>query len=93
MRRREKSVEENDVTDKIEIFARVSLRKDSQIVIDGGIGIGRITKKGLQLPVGEAAINPGPRRMIRDSVRELTSRGVDVVISAPLGERGRYCDD
>ncbi|MEK7313852.1 MAG: cobalt-precorrin-5B (C(1))-methyltransferase CbiD [Deltaproteobacteria bacterium] len=81
-----KSVEENDVTDKIEIFARVSLRKDSQIVIDGGIGIGRITKKGLQLPVGEAAINPGPRRMIRDSVRELTSRGVDVVISAPLGE-------
>lgn len=81
-----KSVEETDVTHDMEILARVSLREDGQIIIEGGPGIGRITKKGLQLPAGEAAINPVPRKMICSSVRELTSSGVDVMISAPGGE-------
>ncbi|MBI4378520.1 MAG: cobalamin biosynthesis protein CbiD [Nitrospinae bacterium] len=80
------SVEETDVTHNMEIFAQVSLRGDDRIVIIGGKGIGQITKKGLQLPVGEAAINPIPRKMIYSSIRELTSSGVDVVISAPEGE-------
>ncbi|MEK6591220.1 MAG: cobalt-precorrin-5B (C(1))-methyltransferase CbiD, partial [Nitrospinota bacterium] len=81
-----KSVEETDVTHNIEIFAHVSLREDDKIVVDGGVGIGRITKKGFQIPVGEAAINPVPRRMIHYSMRELTSKGVNIVISAPKGE-------
>ena len=81
-----KSVEEADVTHNMEIYAEVSLREDDRIVIDGGTGIGRVTRRGLQLPVGEAAINPVPRRMIRSSLRELTSKGVNVTISAPKGE-------
>lgn len=44
-----------------------------QIVIDGGIGIGRVTKPGLDQPVGAAAINSVPRKMIRDA-RGCTSR-------------------
>ena len=81
-----RSVEETDATHNLEIFANISLREDEQIVIDGGIGIGRVTKKGLQLPIGEAAINPIPRRMIHYSLRGLTSLGVNVVISSPKGE-------
>ena len=81
-----KSVEENDVTNNMEIIARVSLREDNEVIIEGGKGVGRITKPGLQLPVGEAAINPVPRKMIASSIQELTDRGVDVIISVPEGE-------
>tara|TARA_B100000315_G_scaffold215253_1_gene214451 strand:- start:4029 stop:5105 length:1077 start_codon:yes stop_codon:yes gene_type:complete len=81
-----KSIEEADVTNNMEIIARVSLREDDQIIIDGGKGVGRITKPGLQLPVGEAAINPIPRKMILSSIKELTDRGVNVLISVPDGE-------
>lgn len=81
-----KSIEEADVTNNMEIIARVSFREDDQIVIDGGEGVGRITKPGLQLPIGEAAINPVPRKMIFSSIRELTHSGVNVLISVPTGE-------
>src|SRR3990172_8920048 len=81
-----RSVEETDATHNMEILASVSLREDDSIIIEGGPGIGRITKKGLQLPVGDAAINPVPRKMICSSIRELSSRGVDVRISVPRGE-------
>jgi len=79
------SVEDNDATDNMKIIATVSLRGDSDIIIDGGVGIGRITKPGLQLEIGQAAINPAPRKMIKAVVRELTDRGVDITISAPHG--------
>ena len=39
-----------------------------EVVIEGGLGIGRVTKKGLAVPVGEWAINPVPRRMIAEAV-------------------------
>lgn len=60
------------------------------VIIDGGIGIGRITKKGLQRPIGEAAINPVPLRMIADGVSDIADRYsyeglLKVVISAPEG--------
>lgn len=60
------------------------------VIIDGGIGIGRITKKGLQCPIGEAAINPVPLKMIADGVSDIADRysyeGIlKVVISAPEG--------
>src|SRR3990172_5174901 len=81
-----RSVEETDATHNMEILASVSLREDDRIIIEGGAGIGRITKKGLQLPIGYAAINPVPRKMICSSIRELSYRGVDVMISVPGGE-------
>ena len=81
-----KSSESADATHDLEIFSQVSFREDDQIVIDGGCGIGRVTKIGLQTPIGEAAINPVPRKMICQSIRELTPKGVKVIISAPKGE-------
>ena len=63
---------------------------ESLVRIDGGIGIGRITKSGLDQPVGAAAINSVPRKMIRDAVYELLEeagelRLVSITISVPAG--------
>ena len=74
-----------DVTDGMEIYAGVSRRQDDRIVIDGGEGIGRITRKGLFGNVGEAAINPVPRKMIAEEIRKVSERGFDVILSAPKG--------
>lgn len=80
-----------DATHKAVIEATVSLRNDQEIVIDGGVGVGRVTKPGLPIEVGQAAINPVPRKMIRqeiEQVRELfqIENGINVVISVPEGE-------
>ncbi len=63
-----------------------------QITIVGGKGVGRITKPGLDQPVGEAAINSVPRKMIRENIREVLDTydrkdaRVSVTISVPNGE-------
>lgn len=75
-----------DNTDGIEIYSEVSKRKDSVVRIDGGIGIGRIVRKGLFGKVGDAAINPIPREMIEKEVKEVSDSGYDVIIYAPKGE-------
>ena len=75
-----------DNTDGIQIYAKVSRREDSQIIIDGGVGIGRITRKGLFGEIGQAAINPVPRQMIEKEVRQVSPKGYDVLIYAPEGE-------
>jgi cobalt-precorrin-5B (C1)-methyltransferase len=81
-----------DATDGMKIKATVSLRNDGIVSIDGGDGIGRITKPGLDQPVGEAAINSVPRKMIRENIEEVlnsfnaSDRGASVIISAPDGE-------
>ncbi len=53
----------------------------------GGIGIGRIKRKGLFGEIGEAAINPVPKEMIKKGNKESISKGYDVVIYAPQGGR------
>ncbi len=75
-----------DVTNGLEIFARVSTRQDGEIVIDSGEGVGRITRAGFWGNVGEAAINPVPRQMIRQAVAEIAGHGWNVIIAAPGGE-------
>lgn len=80
-----------DVTNKLLIYSKVMKRMDGLIVIDGGIGVGRITKKGLEQPVGAAAINMVPRKMILESVQSICEEyeyegGLDIVISIPGGE-------
>jgi cobalt-precorrin-5B (C1)-methyltransferase len=64
-----------DVTHKAEIGARVQLIADHSrtltVDIRGGEGVGRVTKPGLEVAVGEPAINPGPRQMIRTAVNEV----------------------
>lgn len=74
-----------DATDGIEIYARVSKRNDNDIVIDGGEGIGRITKEGFWGKVGESAINPVPRKMIKNEILKVIDGGVDILIYAPMG--------
>jgi cobalt-precorrin-5B (C1)-methyltransferase len=87
-----------DVTHGAEIGARVVLRTPAQpeagspeVIISGGDGVGRITKPGLELPPGEPAINPGPRRMIAQAVGEALAAQaakctVAVEIFVPRGE-------
>lgn len=63
---------------------------ETLIEIDGGIGIGRVTKPGLDQPVGAAAINSVPRKMIRDAVYALLEEAgeflpVSITISVPVG--------
>jgi cobalt-precorrin-5B (C1)-methyltransferase len=76
-----------DATDKMEIIATVKLTNDGKITIRSGEGIGVVTKAGLQVPIGEGAINPVPRAMITDAVKEIlpADKGAEVTISAPEG--------
>lgn len=56
------------------------------IVIKAGEGVGVVTKPGLSVAPGEAAVNPVPRRMIKEALRSVTDRGVRVTLSIPGGE-------
>ncbi|MCW3983917.1 MAG: cobalt-precorrin-5B (C(1))-methyltransferase CbiD [Candidatus Bathyarchaeota archaeon] len=76
-----------DATDKMEITATVKLTSDGKITVKSGAGIGTVTKAGLQVPIGEGAINPTPKAMIIEAVKEALpqGRGAEVTISAPEG--------
>ena len=86
-----------DTTNGILVYAKVEkfqIRSDMEdrIVIDGGTGVGRVTKPGLSQKIGEAAINPVPRAMILQAVEEIADRyhyegGLKVTISVPEGEK------
>jgi cobalt-precorrin-5B (C1)-methyltransferase len=78
-----------DVTHGIEIFAAVSLHDGTGITVKCGEGIGIVTKPGLQVAIGEPAINPVPKRMIIESVKEVIPSNVsaEVVISVPDGAK------
>ena len=67
---RKDSGDDPDITNHILIYAKVSRSDTPGIRIDGGEGVGRVTKPGLNQPVGNAAINSTPRRMIEAAVRE-----------------------
>jgi cobalt-precorrin-5B (C1)-methyltransferase len=84
-----------DATDGAEIWSTVSFNNNKnnagQIIIEGGKGVGRVTKPGLGLEIGKAAINPTPMKMLERAVRqvasdELKNQGVNIVISVPTGE-------
>ena len=76
-----------DVTDKMEITATVKLTDDGKITIKSGVGVGKVTKLGLQVPIGEGAINPVPKSMITEAVKEVlpAGKGAEITISAPEG--------
>jgi len=89
-----------DITNKALIGARVYIDEkmhgdynDNVISITGGHGVGRITKPGLELPVGEAAINPVPRDMIKVSANDILALypskkplKINIEIFVPKGE-------
>ena len=80
-----------DATHGLLIYARVSPCAHPGVEIDGGQGGGRAPRPGLDQPVGAAAINSTPRRMIREEVEAVCRNldyqgGLSVVISTPGGE-------
>ena len=89
---RKDSGDDPDVTNGIYVYAEVRKEPEPGIYLDGGEGIGRITKKGREQPVGAAAINRVPRQMILEAVKEQSIRygyqgGLSVIISAPEGKK------
>lgn len=76
-----------DVTIDLEVQAEVHLKNQTGIIIRGGEGVGRVTKPGLQLPIGEAAINPVPLEMIRSNLASALppGKGAEVIIEVPEG--------
>ena len=78
-----------DVTDGCEVIARVTLFEEKgDIRFIAGEGIGRVTRPGLKVPVGEAAINPVPRQMIEKEIRRCVGDvGAEVEISIPGGDK------
>lgn len=80
-----------DVTVGVEIVVDVELVDfaGSKVIIGGGEGVGIITKPGLQIDVGDYAINPGPRQMIFENLKNLIPDGKTaiVTISVPEGRK------
>lgn len=84
------SGDDPDITNGVRITASVC-RADSGAAIEGGVGVGRVTRPGLAMPVGEAAINPGPRAQIKAAVERAAEQngyngGFSVTISVEDGE-------
>lgn len=78
-----------DVTANLPVFAEVTKREEG-IIIDGGAGVGRVTKAGLDQPIGAAAINHVPREMIKAAVESVChaldeKSGLHITISVPNG--------
>ncbi len=83
--------DDRDVTDGLIIYALAVRIRDKDVVIKGGKGIGKVTKPGLDRPVGDAAINSVPRREIRSNVLKIMEEegydgGIEITIYAPKGE-------
>ncbi len=82
-----------DVTTGAYIEVSVRIVDEPGIVIDGGKGVGRVTKPGLDQPIGEAAINSVPRKMIEENLLEVLKErnagntGLEVIVSVPDGEK------
>lgn len=78
-----------DVTRNLEIYADVWVTPDKGITIKGGKGVGLVTKPGLQVPVGQPAINPTPQQMIKENLQDILpeGKGACVEISIPAGEK------
>ncbi len=89
---RKDSGDDPDVTDGVLIYAAAAKSEKKGIAIDGGKGVGRVTKPGLDQPVGAAAINSVPRKMIRENLEEVCETldhqgGLTVMISVPDGDK------
>jgi cobalt-precorrin-5B (C1)-methyltransferase len=84
---RKDSGDDPDITGGMIVIAKISRSKNGDINFFAGDGVGTITKHGLSVPTGEPAINPVPRRMIRNAIRKICTTPVDVTISIPGGQK------
>lgn len=85
------SGDDPDVTNGVYVYAEVRKMHEPGISLDGGEGIGRVTRRGLEQNIGEAAINKVPRQMIREAVARQKIKygyegGLSVLISIPEGK-------
>lgn len=83
------SGDDPDITNGVSVFTTLKAVPGlEELSFMAGEGIGRVTKPGLSVPVGEPAINPGPRELIRRVVREMTGKetGYLVTIAIPAGK-------
>ncbi|MDH5509291.1 MAG: cobalt-precorrin-5B (C(1))-methyltransferase CbiD, partial [Nitrospinota bacterium] len=74
-----------DITHGARIVAEVSWMDDGDIRFEAGEGVGTVTRRGLSMPPGEPAINPGPRKMIAMALRDVTDKPILVRVSIPGG--------
>ena len=86
------SGDDPDITNGVLVYSKAVRNPNGSMILDGGRGIGRVTKPGLDQKVGETAINRVPRQMILKEVREACEEvgytgGITVEISIPEGER------
>jgi cobalt-precorrin-5B (C1)-methyltransferase len=79
------SGDDPDITNGASIFTTTKKISGNEIIFRAGLGVGKITKGGLQLPIGEPAINPGPRQLIKNVAAEFNIFGLEVEISIPAG--------
>ncbi len=79
------SGDDPDITNGTSVFTTVKRISGDEIIFKAGLGVGHITKAGLQLPIGEPAINPGPRKLIQNVAAEFNISGLEVEISIPAG--------
>ncbi|MDO8488495.1 MAG: cobalt-precorrin-5B (C(1))-methyltransferase CbiD [Candidatus Omnitrophota bacterium] len=83
------SGDDPDVTNGAKIYAQVKFIDAEGVVIKGGEGVGKVTKPGLAIGVGEWAINPTPRKMISSEACKFLlegKKGLEVVISVAKGK-------
>ncbi len=88
---RKDSGDDPDITNGMLVYARAEKSEEPGITIDGGEGIGRVTRNGLDQPIGAAAINRVPRQMIEKEVAAVCissgyDEGLKVIISIPGGD-------
>jgi len=86
------SGDDPDITDGMEIGVRLSWNKENSIRFVKGEGVGTATLDGLGIPLGEPAVNPVPRKMIRFELEQLLEdheidKGVNVSVFVPLGRK------
>lgn len=76
-----------DITNGMPVVARLRRTPLSGIAIRGGRGVGRVTRPGLPVPMGEAAINPVPQAAIRRTLEAFAGAGgLEVLLELPRGE-------
>lgn len=82
------SGEDADVTDGVRVMVRLApLKGQGKIIFRAGEGVGVVQKPGLQVAIGQPAINPVPRAMIEKAVREITDQSMEATISVPGGDQ------
>ncbi len=79
------SGDDPDITNGVSIFTTTKIIDGDEIIFRAGLGVGTVTKSGLQIPKGEPAINPGPRQLIKNILDEFNIKNLEIEISIPAG--------